>query len=150
LIELVFAFELHVLIDRPLPVGSTPRGLRRVVPIAGGSFEGPRLRGRIVPGGADWQWERADGVLEAEARYELEADDGTVISVVNTGVRRGSADVMRRLGAGELVDPTSYYFRTTPRFEAPAGPHDWLNRSIFVASGARRPDSVAIVVYEVL
>jgi hypothetical protein len=149
-IELVLALEVRALIGQPLQVGATPRGHRRVVPIVGGSFEGPRLRGRIVPGGADWQFERADGVLEAEARYELQTEDGVVVSVVNRGFRRASPDVMRRLAAGELVDPTSYYFRTTPLFEAPAGPHQWLNESVFVGTGERRPDSVSFMFYEVL
>jgi hypothetical protein len=148
-IELELAFELRAEIAAPLQVGRTPEGLRRVVPITGGIVEGPRLRGRILPGGADRQFERADGVLEAEARYELELQDGTLVSVVNRGLRRAAPEVMRRLAAGELVDPDEYYFRTTPSFRAPAGPHDWLNRSLFVAAGVRRPDSVSIVVYEV-
>jgi hypothetical protein len=150
MIELSFALELTALVGRPLVVGTTPRGLRRVVPIVGGSFAGPRLSGRIVPGGADWQFERADGVLEAEARYELETDDGVAISVVNRGLRRAPTAVMRRLAAGEQVDPGEYYFRTTPAFEAPAGPYEWLNGAVFVASGERRPDAVLIRVYEVL
>jgi hypothetical protein len=89
-------------------------------------------------------------VLEAEARYELAVDDGTVVSVLNRGLRRASPEVMRALAAGELVGPTDYYFRTSPVFEAPTGQHDWLNRSLFVATGERRPDSVTIRVYEVV
>jgi hypothetical protein len=150
MIELALALELTARVALPLQVGVTPRGRRRVVPILGGEFEGPRLRGRIVPGGADWQFERADGILEAEARYELETDDGTVISVVNRGMRRASLETMRRLAAGEPVDPAEYYFRAVPVFEAPVGQHDWLNAAVFVASGERRPDSVTITVYEVL
>jgi hypothetical protein len=138
-----------VRVAQPLQVGATPRGRRRVVPILGGSFEGPRLRGKVLPG-ADWQFERSDGVLEAEARYELQTDDGVIVSVVNRGFRRASPDVMRRLAALELVDPASYYFRTTPLFEAPAGPHAWLNESVFVGTGERRPDSVSFTFYEVL
>jgi hypothetical protein len=147
--ELAFAFELVAQVGSPLQVGQTPRGRRRVVPILGGSFSGPRLRGRVLPG-ADWQFERGDGVLEAEARYELQLDDGTVVSVVNRGIRRAPAEVMQRLAAGEPVEPESYYFRTTPSFEAPAGPHEWLNGSLFLASGERRPDTVLLRVFEVL
>lgn len=148
--ELELVCELAVQIDPPLQVGRTPRGLRRVVRILGGTVEGPRLRGRVLPGGADWQFERADGVLEAEARYELELEDGTVVSVVNRGLRRASAEVMTKIAAGELVDPASYYFRTAPAFEAPEGPHAWLNGSLFVGEGERRPDAVLLRVYEVL
>jgi uncharacterized protein DUF3237 len=147
--ELAPAFEVRVQVAAPLQVGQTPQGLQPVVPILGGTVDG-RIRGRVVPGGADWQVERADGVLEAEARYELELDDGTLVSVVNRGLRRAAPDVMRRLAAGELVDPAEYYFRTTPTFRAPAGPHEWLNRSVFVGRGGRRPDSVSISVFELL
>jgi len=148
--ELSLAFEVRAQIAAALQVGQTPLGWQRVVPITGGSVDGPRLRGRVVPGGADWQFERADGVLEAEARYELELVDGTLVSVLNRGLRRAAPEVMRRLAAGELVDPAEYYFRTTPTFRAPAGPHEWLNRSVFVGTGRRRPDSVSVSVYEVL
>jgi Protein of unknown function (DUF3237) len=148
--ELALAFEIVAELAPPVQVGQTPRGLRRVVPIIGGSVEGERVHGRILPGGADWQFERADGVLEAEAHYELELEDGTIVSVVNRGMRRASAEVMARLRAGEIVDASQYYFRTTPAFEAPDGPHDWLNRSVFVADGERLPDAVRLRVYEVL
>jgi len=150
MVELAFAFAVQVAVGPALQVGPTPEGLRRVVPILGGTLEGPRLRGRVLPGGADWQFERPDGVLEAEARYELELEDGTLVSVVNRGLRRAAPEVMRLLAAGELVDPGEYYFRTTPTFRAPLGPHDWLNRSLFVGAGERRPDSVSIRVYELL
>ena len=150
MIELVLALEVHATVAPPLQIGQTPQGLQRVVPITGGSVHGPRFRGRVVAGGADWQVERPDGVLEAEARYELELDDGTLVSVLNRGLRRAEPDVMRRLAAGELVDPAEYYFRTTPTFRAPAGPHEWLNQSVFIGTGERRPESVSIRVYELL
>jgi len=143
-----FAFEATVTVAAPLEVGETPLGRRRVIHITGGRFAGPRLTGIVVPGGADWQIIRSDGVTELTAMYELKADDGTLIHVTNRGLRHGPTEVMQRLMRGEPVDPTSYYFRTVPVFEAPSGPHDWLNRSIFVATGARSANDVKVRVYE--
>jgi hypothetical protein len=148
--QTAFAFEARVTVGTPLDLGDGPLGRRRVVPITGGTFEGPRLKGTVMPGGADWQLIRTDGVAELEARYVLRADDGTLVSVVNRALRRGPADVMQRLAAGETVDPALYYFRGTPTFQAPAGQHDWLTRSIFVADGVRWPDVVIVRVFEVL
>jgi Protein of unknown function (DUF3237) len=125
-------------------------GLRkRFIAITGGELTGPKLSGTILPGGGDWQTIHPDGITELDARYALKANDGTVISVINPGIRVASPDVINRIAAGENVDPSLYYFRTTPRFEVPAGPHDWLRRSIFVARGVRRPDHVRIECFRV-
>ena len=145
--ELVF--EANVTVAAPLDIGATPLGRRRVIHINGGRFAGPRIKGTVVPGGADWQIIRADGVTELTAVYELQTDDGTLIHVTNRGLRHGPAEVMQRLARGEPVDPDSYYFRTVPVFEAPSGAHDWLNRSIFVATGVRLASDVQIRVFEV-
>lgn len=147
-VAMEFAFEATVTVATPLEVGETPLGRRRVIHITGGRFAGPRLNGVVVPGGADWQIIRSDGVTELTAVYELKTDDGTLIHVTNRGLRHGPAEVIQRLLRGEPVDPMSYYFRTVPVFEAPSGPHDWLNRSIFVATGARSANEVKVRVYE--
>jgi hypothetical protein len=147
--ELKLVLEIRATLDAPIVVGDVPEGKRRVVPIAGGTFSGPGLRGNLMPGGADWQYLRPDGVMIVEAQYLLQTDDGIVIQVNNRGMRHGPAEVMRRLGAGESVDPAEYYFRATPRLSAPAGRYDWLNRRIFLCSGARYPDTVALWFYEV-
>jgi hypothetical protein len=144
-----FVLEATVTVASPLEIGATPLGHRRAIHITGGRFAGPRLKGTVVPGGADWQIIRADGVTELTAVYELKTDDGTLIHVTNRGLRHGPAEVMQRLARGEPVDPASYYFRTTPVFEAPAGPYDWLNRSIFIATGARSANEVRVRVFEV-
>jgi hypothetical protein len=143
-------FELRAALEPPILVGEVPEGARRVVPISGGTFEGPRLRGTLAPGGADWQYLRADGVMMVEAQYLLRTDDGVIIQVNNRGMRHGPEAVMRRLGAGEPVDPADYYFRATPRLSVPAGRYDWLNRRVFLCSGARFPDDVVLWFYEVL
>lgn len=131
-----FVYEAIVTIDAGVEVGATPTGTRRYIPITGGTFEGPRIRGTILPGGADWQTSRADGVTEADALYSIRTDDGTVIIVRNRGV---------------IVDGGAY-MRTAPHFEAPAGPHAWLNRAQFVGSvaGGPRPGTVIIRVFRVL
>ena len=143
-------FEVRATLETPILVGEVPEGARRVVPIRGGTFEGVRLRGTVVPGGADWQYLRADGVMVVEAQYLLRTDDGVIIQVNNRGMRHGPEAVMRRLGAGESVDPAEYYFRATPRLSAPAGRYEWLNRRVFLCSGARLPDAVLLWFYEVL
>ena len=143
-IRLELAFEARVTVGTPFEVGDTPRGRRRVIPITGGTFEGPRIRGRVLEGGSDWQFVRPDGLAELEARYVLEADDGTLITVFNRALRHGPEDVMTRMAAGEPVEPGSYYFRTSFIFDAPEGPHDWLNRSIFIGAAERHPDCVVI------
>ncbi|MGC1457247.1 MAG: DUF3237 domain-containing protein [Steroidobacteraceae bacterium] len=143
-------FEVRATLEAPILVGEVPEGARRVVPIRGGTFEGIRLRGTVLPGGADWQYLRADGVMMVEAQYLLRTDDGVIIQVNNRGMRHGPEAVMRRLGAGETVDPAEYYFRATPRLCAPAGHYAWLNRRVFLCSGARLADAVVLWFYEVL
>lgn len=132
---------------RDLGVG--PRGRRRIIEILGGRVTGVRLAAQVVPGGADWQYVRADGVVELEARYSIRTGEGVEIAIVNRGLRRAPAEVMERLARGEIVDPALVYFRTSPVFEAPAGPYDWLNASVFVGTATRLPDRVQVKVFEV-
>jgi hypothetical protein len=131
-------------------LGPTPQGRRRIVPILGGRVVGLRLQADIVPGGADWQHERSDGVLELTARYSMLTKDGVEIAITNRGLRRAPQPIMERLSRGEAVDPALVYFRTVPVFEAPVGRYDWLNKCIFLATAARLPGKVEITVFEVL
>ena len=131
-------------------LGAGPLGRRRIIAITGGRFIGERLSGRVLPGGADWQVIRADGVAELDARYTLETGDGALIYVRNRGFRHGPAEVLKRLAAGENVDPAQYYMRTTPLFETGDERYAWLNRMVCVASGARRPAAVELEVFEIL
>jgi Protein of unknown function (DUF3237) len=142
--KLAFAFEVRAQVAPPMEVGRTPLGTRRVVPIVGGTFEGPELKGRILAGGADWQLIHEDGLTHLDSRYTLETETGDLIAVRNRGVRHAAPDVMSRLLAGEPVDPSLVYFATTPIFET-AAPHlAWLTRSMFVGVGQRQPSSVSI------
>ena len=147
--RLDFVFALDVRVASALELGESHLGRRRVIAITGGTVAGPRLSGVVLPGGADWQVIRPDGVAELEARYTLQADDGAFIGVINRGLRHGPAAVMQRLLAGEPVDPAAYYFRCTPVFETAAAAHQWLTRTIFIGSGARHADRVAINVFAV-
>ena len=145
--DLSQVFTAHVDVGEPLELGAVANGRRRIVPILGGSVSGPRLTAAILPGGADWQVIRADGTAEVVARCTLRTSDGTLISVVNKGLRRGPAEVLARLAAGETVDPGEYYFRTSPVFEVGPGPYGWLADNIFVATGERRAKQVVITVF---
>ena len=144
-----FAFEATVEVGEVQEIGAVPGGQRRVIPILGGTVTGPRLTAEILAGGADWQIIRPDDVAELHARYTIRAADGALVFVTNTGIRHGAPDIMRRLVAGERVEPGRYYFRTTPMFEVAAGPHDWLMRHTFVADAIRWPDAVIVRVFAV-
>ena len=143
-------FRAEITLAAPQELGATPLGRRRVIPIAGGSFSGERLSGRVLPGGADWQVIRADGVADLDARYTLQTGDGALIYVRNKGYRHGPDEVMKRLAAGEAVDPTLYYMRTTPWFETGDARYAWLNRIVCLGTGARRAAAVELEVFEVL
>lgn len=148
-LEFAFALHVHVTPGKMQELGQTPKGLRRIIPILGGHFEGPEIKGEIIPGGYDWQLLRTDGVAEIEARYVLKTDDGELITIINTGLRHGPPDVMARMAQGEEVDPSSYYFRSVPVFETASEKHRWLTTHVFVASGVRKPDRVVISVFKV-
>jgi len=142
---------LHVKVPPPQNIGAVPLGTRRTAPISGGTFDGPRLRGTVLPGGsADWLLLRADGVLELDLRATLRTDDGALISMRSFGLRHGPSDVIAALGRGETVDPATYYFRTTPRFETAHPAYAFLNRIVAVASGDRRTDGPVYTIHEVL
>jgi hypothetical protein len=134
----------EITLAAPLELGS-----RRIINITGGRFSGERLSGRVLPGGADWQLIRPDGVADLDARYTLETADGALIYVRNRGYRHGPAEVLRKLAAGEEVDASRYYMRTTPSFETADARYAWLNRIVCVATGARRPAAVELEVFEV-
>ena len=131
-------------------VGATPSGGRRVGLVSGGTFQGERLRGTILPGGADWIVDRSDGSMTLDVRLVLETDDKALIGMTYRGMRHGPAAVMERVGRGEPVDPGEYYFRTAVAFETAAPRYDWLNRIIAVGTGRRPPEGPVYEVFEVL
>ena len=139
-------YTSRIAVERPLELGKSPYGQRRIIHIKGGAFSGPRLSGRVLPGGADWQIIRYDGITEVGARYTVETDDGVLIYVSNWGLRHGTKEVMERLRAGEEVDAGEYYFRTTPVFETGAPGYKWLNALVSIALGQRLANEVIITV----
>ena len=143
-------FHIHAELAEILPLGRTPYGERRIINILGGRVEGARLSGRILPGGADWQIIRSDGVADLDARYTIETEAGARILVSSEGLRHGPPHVMARLAQGETVEPSLYYFRTVMRFETADPAVAWLNRILALGRGAREPRAVRLDVYEVL
>jgi Protein of unknown function (DUF3237) len=146
---LTYAMTLRVQVGNPTEFGEVPRGRRRVIPILGGTFEGPNIRGKVVPGGADWQIVRADGLAELDTRYTLQTDNGSLVYIQNAGIRHAPAEITRKLLAGERVDPSQVYFKTVPTFETSAAELQWLTRAIFVGVGERQPNDVIIHVWKV-
>ena len=142
-------YHAHFSLGDAIEVGSTLAGWRRVVPITGGTFEGARLSGKVLPGGSDWQCLRSDGALEVEARYALETRDGARIRVENVGILRGPPDVMARLAEGEVPSPDQYYFRTVPHFETAHPDYAWLQRQIAIAVAEVQRGGVLLSVYGV-
>lgn len=148
--QLEFLCDFKVKVSAPQTIGETPHGLRRVIPIVGGTVEGPQIKGEILNGGADWQIIRKDGVVELEAHYQFITDDGVTIYKKNTGFRVTPPEVAAKIERGESVAASEYYFRATPRFEAPQGKYEWMNNTIFVCTGAKDPAGVLIRIWKVL
>ena len=135
-----YVFTIRATIAEALTVGETARGSIRAIPITGGVVEGEAIKGRVVPGGADWQRSREDGVTELEATYAIELDDGTLVKVVNRGIIAPQDDGER-------------YFRTAVQFTAPTGPHAWLNEALFLCRAGldpERSDTVVVEVYKLV
>ena len=130
-------------------MGPGRAGRRRIIPIVGGSVTGPEISGRLLNLGADWQTVFAGGVAELDTRYAMETDDGALIEVVNYGYRHGPANVIERLAAGEDVPPDRYYMRTHARLETGNSKYEWVNRMLFVGTGARRKSSVHISLFAI-
>ncbi|HZD26208.1 MAG TPA: DUF3237 domain-containing protein [Alphaproteobacteria bacterium] len=149
-IETEFLFQARLEVPRINDLGATPFGHRRIAEVSGGTFEGPKLKGRALPGGGDWLLLRNDGVLQLDVRLILETDDKALIYMTYRGARHGPDAVMQRLNAGEPVDPSEYYFRTAPFFETSSEKYAWLNGIVSVATGHRTPEGPVYDVYQVL
>lgn len=141
-------FELAVDVGVPQSVGRDAAGERRCVPITGGSVSG-KITGVVLPGGADWQVLRPDGLADLDARYMLKLENGAQVEVWSRGLRIGPAEIMAKLARGERVDPSSYYMRTAMRFETAAPDLQWLVHRLHVGLGERTPDQVRLKVYSV-
>jgi len=132
------------------PIGETPAGNRRIGLVAGGTFAGPRLRGSVLPGGADWIIGRPDGVTTLDVRIVLQTDDGAAIGLTYRGLRHGPAAVMEKVNGGQFVDPSEYYFRIAATFETAAPQYAWLNKMFAIGTGSRPPEGPVYEIFEVL
>ena len=138
--------DLDVDLGPILEMGDGRTGVRRIIPIVGGRVSG-QVCGKVLDLGADWQTIVEDGSAEIDTRYALETDDGAVIEIVNRGVRHGTQEVIEALARGEQVASDSYYFRTTARLETGDARYRWVNRTIFVGTGARFASAVRISLF---
>ena len=149
--------DLTVFVAAPIEAGEVTglnsRGKRRIIPLTGGTLTGPKLQGRVLPGGADFQIVVSDTCADLDARYLIALygpeHAGQHIFVQNRALRRGSAGDIARLVRGEPVDPSAIYFRCVPTFEVSSPALQWLSESIFVGTGARFPDRVEISLFRV-
>lgn len=141
---------LRLAVSGMQPIGDTPAGTRRIGLVAGGTFEGPKLRGTVLPGGSDWIIGRPDGATTLDVRLALETHDRATIGLQYRGLRHGPAEVMAKVNAGEFVDPSSYYFRTVVTFETGAAQYAWLNRVFGIGTGSRPPEGPVYEIFEVL
>src|SRR3954464_14505782 len=135
-------FTIHSPLGDIQKLGNTPYGERRIINILDGTVDGPKLKGKILPGGADWQTVRTDGVVHLTARYTIETDRGGLVLVDSEGYRHGPPEVMARLARDETVDPSLYYFRAFMRFETADPAAAWLNRILAIGRGARMQGAV--------
>lgn len=141
-------YRLDATLGTPVDLGEQAHRRRRIVPLTGGTFTGPRLSGVLLPeGSADWQTVLEDGTALGDIRYTLKTDSGDVLYVQSRGVRHGPPEVLVRLGRGENVAPTEYTFRTSTQIDTTSARLDWLNKGIFVGAAGRQPAGVTYDVY---
>jgi hypothetical protein len=145
-----FLFTISLDVGKPVIVGPGPLGARINVAVNGGTFEGPKLKGKVLGGGSDWIVVRGDGAMQLDVRCTLETDDGALVNMTYRGIRHGPKEVIERVNRGEDVDPALYYFRTAPFFETASDRYGWLNRIVAVATGRRTGQGPIYQVYQVL
>ncbi|MCK1639685.1 DUF3237 domain-containing protein [Bradyrhizobium sp. 157] len=148
-LETRYVFTITARIGEVTSAGEIGTGVRRIIPIIGGEVKG-EVNGKILPFGADFQIIRPNELIELEAKYAFETDDGAVVYVENKGLRFGPVELLQKLKRGEPVDPKLIYFRTVPKFETGAEKYRWLMQNLFIASAARHADRVVIDVHQVL
>ena len=149
-LETRYVFTITAKIADVTTAGDIGTGVRRIIPIIGGEVKGAGVSGKVLSFGADFQIIRPNELIELEAKYAFETDDGAVVYVENKGIRFGPVDLLQKLKRGEPVDPRLIYFRTVPKFETGHEKYRWLMEHIFVASAARHADRVVIDVHMVL
>jgi Protein of unknown function (DUF3237) len=146
--RLSLVYRLEAALGEPLDLGDVSQGHRRIIPLTGGTFTGPELNGKLLPGvSADWQIVLRDGTTLGDIRYTLQTDDGALLYVQSRGVRHGSDEVLARLGRGDDVDASEYTFRTSTQIETASRDLEWLNKGVFISVGGRRLGGVTYETY---
>ena len=146
--RLTQVYRLEATLAPPLDLGDIAQGRRRIVPLIGGTFTGPEINGKLLPGAsADWQIVLPDGTALGDIRYTLQTDGDDLLYVQSRSVRHGPADVLASLGRGEEVDADRYTFRAATQIETAAADLDWLNKGVFVSVGGRRSRGVTYETY---
>jgi hypothetical protein len=149
-LETKYVFTITARIGDVTIAGETGHGVRRIIPILGGEVRGECVNGKVCAFGADFQIIRPNELIDLEAKYAFETDDGATVYVVNKGIRFGPVELLQKLKRNEPVDPRLIYFRTVPRFETGHANYRWLMENLFVGSAARHADRVVIDVHQVL
>src|SRR3954464_9810806 len=145
-----YVFTITALVGEVTSAGDIGHGVRRIIPIVGGEVRGDKVNGRVCAFGADFQIIRPNELIELEAKYAFETDDGATVYVENKGLRFGPVDLLQKLKRGEPVAPKLIYCRTVPRFETGAAKYRWLMENLFLAPPPRHADRVVIDVHQVL
>lgn len=148
--SLEFFARIDVRVGEPVEVGETSEGVRRVIPIVGGTVSGPGISGTVLNAGADFQLISSETLTELEAKYAVETDEGERIYISNLGIRSGDPADIARLVRGEAVDPALIYFMTTPRLRSGSPRWRFLDERLFVARGRRFPDLVSLDVFMIV
>ena len=145
-----FLCDVQADLEEPLPIGFTPHGVRMIYIVKGGTVSGPNIKGNLLPPAADWILLRPDGVGEIDVRGTIRTDDGELIYMYYRGILHITPEVFERIQKGESVDPSEYYFRTTPIFETGSDKYGWLNRIVAVGVGQSMPNRVIYKIYRIL
>ena len=151
-LEHEFLYSISINLGEAIPVGPTPNGVRMIMPVVGGSFEGPMMSGRVLNSGADWALLRPDGSVALDVRCALETEDGASIYATYGGRIIIPDAVAERFGNPDQVEdvsPADYYFRITPYYETSSERYAWLNNVVAVGVGKRTKAGVYYDVYEI-
>jgi hypothetical protein len=147
--EFLCTVAAHVDWRKVIDVGVTPHGIRQIIYIKGGIFEGPKIKGTVLPGGGDWFVRRADQVVEVDVRCVLRTDDNHLIYCRLKGINEMAAEVAIRAITGKSVDSSKYYFRVAAVIETGSEKYAWLNRIVAVGVGNLVPAGVEYKIYMV-
>ncbi|MFC7395083.1 DUF3237 domain-containing protein [Scopulibacillus cellulosilyticus] len=141
------AATLNIQVAEPIVVGESEKGRRQFIPIISGTVNGPKIKGKVLPGGADSQIIRPNGLVELSARYVIETTDGEKIYIENNGIRHVPEEFVDQVKAGKIIDPKHVYFRTIPTFETASSPYKWLTNRLFIGSAVRLPNEIILKIY---